>query len=257
MLSPEHITPYTDEQGLIRELVPLLGPLHWSKLQYHNFWHSYGEVLPAVLRLDELDPDSNPLDRRILIAASLGHEVLNHMPLFPGSGFRTKEERAIVVTRPLFESVGFKPVELGSIGARIEATNPLKKIVTIDDRKMRRGDLGNLDGPRLPCLAKTVSIFNEEIMLAEIYDEPIIDWRSFIIKQIPVLRVGVSPDLTIGREILYKGQGKYSRRANRNIDVFETERVQNPFQFVTTYGKRIAPYVPDYSEAKIIGQAAA
>lgn len=255
MLLPEAITADPTEQELVSRFSQALAPFYRPDLPHHNFLHPHDEVLPEVIQLADIDPACTTLERYILIAASLGHDALEHLPLSPA--FRTKEQRAGAITAVIARDIGFTAGEANATEELIESTNPQAACDTPSKVKLRRGDLKNVGGRRLPFLGTAVNVFYEKQMLAQEQGLEAPLWTPYMTTQRVLLRGMNVPDLSVGREQSRDGRGTFNRRADENIDTLWLPRVEDPWQFVTFYGSRLQPYVAGFSEERITGRAAA
>ncbi len=240
MLSAEEITPFPEEQERIEALRGKFEHHYDPELLYYNWGHPYEEVLPEVLRLDELSTGSSAPSRQRLqdIAFSLLHDVDKHMPLAPGDGFSTKEERSSQIAAEKLPDFGYDMLDIKVIRGMIEKTTPGTHCTNNQERKARRGDLTNVGSKqRVPFLAKTVAIFHDEITLCHRAGKESPTWETFVVEQRPILEDLLSDDLTIGPERSSRSNGSFNMRALRNARWLSKAVVRNPERFVRQYGK--------------------
>jgi len=250
MLSVEEITDVPGEQVLIERLDEGLRPLYRNGLPHHNYPHARDDVLPEVFRLDGLAPTSPVHGRFNLIAATLGHDAGSHLPPDPERP-ETKEERASRLIRPVLLDCNFSEGDLVEIDGLIGATGPGAACVTPDQVKLRRGDIANVGGPRLPFLATSVRLYQEAVILAAERGEPAPEWRSFLREQEAVLRSLLSQDLSLGDERVSKGVGPFNRAALRNVSWLSRGVMLNPVRFHSKYDHYLRPLVGDAALAVI------
>jgi hypothetical protein len=276
MLLAEQITPVLNEQRLIRALDPLLATLY-EPLPYHNYSHARDEVLVEALRLDDLDRDSRPARQRFeaeqeaerleLIVECLGHDALAHPKLGPDEDFPTKTHRTAARVAGLIRDnmpehgFTFSGTSIASIEQAIISNTPGQPITTMNELKLRRGDIANVGSHyRSIFLAKTVLIFYETVALNQRDGNGPPEWTSFLDRQHPLLSALIEPGLGIGSERLRNGKSPFDRRAERNISLLASKRaVRDPELFIPKYGHSLTALVPNFAEIApyIRGRAAA
>lgn len=244
MLATEELTDVPEEQTLIGELNEGLSGFYREDLPHHNYRHAHDEVLPEVLRLDELQPTTR-YGRLKLIAAALIHDAGSYLPLDPADGM-PKEQRSVELTKPLLRECGFRLRHINEIDDMVQSTGIGTSCWTPDEIKLRRADIANVAGKRMPFLATTVNIFYEEVLLADEYNYQLRPWSTYIIKQAGVLKELLSQDLSLGDERVSLGMGPFNRAAMKNVSLLLSKTtIRNPSGFVSKYGHLLRPFVAE------------
>jgi len=244
MLSVGEITPVPGEQVLIETLDQGLSQFYREGLPHHTYTHARDDILPEVVRLDGLQPNSSQQGRFNLIAATLGHDAGWHLPSDPEAA-ESKEERSVRLIRPVLEECGFKLLDLNEIDDLVRATAAGTLCMTPNQKKLRRGDIANVAGKRLPFLATTVNLFYEAKILADEYGNESPEWQTYVAAQDIILRSFLSQDLSLGSEPTIRGVGRFNREALRNVNRLSSGTVRNPFRFVGRYHNILKPFVAE------------
>lgn len=250
MLSVEEITPIPGEQLLINELGVRLRPFYRDDLPYHNYPHVHDDVLSDVLRLDDLEPVRPSHGRFNLIAAALGHDAGSYLPLNTESS-ETREERATRLIKPVLVECGFTLRDINEIDDMVQSTQVGTLCETPDQIKLRRADIVNVGGKRLPFLATSVKLHYEARILADEQDVEPPDWRTFIIEQEGILRSLLSQDLSLGDERISKGTGPFNRAAMKNVNWLSKKVIREPLMFHSKYDYYLRPLVGEAALAAI------
>lgn len=250
MLSVEEITSIPGEQVLIEQLDEGLRPFYRDDLPHHNYEHARDDVLPEVLRLDALQPVDPVHGRFNLIGATLGHDAGSHLPADPERP-ESKEERAIRLIRPVLKGCGFSARDISEMDGMVLATGTGVVCATPDQKKLRRGDIANVGGPRTLFLATSVNLFYEATILAgERGEEPPV-WPEFIAAQQAILMSLLSQDLSLGDERVSNGMGPFNRAAMKNVSWLSKGVVLDPARFHSKYDQYMRPQVDEAALAAI------
>lgn len=250
MLAVEEITPVPGEQTIIRELSEGLRPFYRDDLPHHNFAHVHDDVLTEVLRLNGLQPAGSEDEIFNLIAAALAHDAGGHLPLDPENP-ETIEERTTRLVRPVLVECGFTAPNIRETNGIILSTTPGMICETPSQKKLRRGDLANVKGKRLPFLATTVDIFHEKKILADEEGRESPLWTPYVRIQDKVLRSLLGQDLSLGSERLSNGIGPFNRATMKNVSWLSKAVVLNPDRFLSKYRAYLRPLVGDTALAAI------
>lgn len=242
MLSVEELTHVPGEQKIIEELDEGLSQFYRPDLPHHNYPHAHDDVLREVLRLDGLQPASLSHGRFDLIAAALGQDAGSHLPL-DSERNESREERTTRLIRPVLVEVGFRPADIEEIDGMVLSTQVGKLCVTPNQIKLRRGDIANVRGRRLPFIATTVNLFSEKKILAkESGDEPPA-WTPYIDVQQRILMSLLSQNLLLGDERLIRGVAPFNRDAMRNVSWLSKKMIRDPSLFHSKYDQYLRPLV--------------
>lgn len=250
MLLAEEVTSHPGEQKIIEDLDEGLRPFYRDDLPHHNYEHAHDEVLPEVLRLDELQPTDTRHGRFNLIAAALGHDAAVHLPVDPERQ-ETREERATRLIRPVLIEAGYLASDIAEINGMVLATGLGTICETPGQIKLRRADISNVGGKRLPFLATTVNIFHEKAMLANEQDGEAPAWRTYVPAQQRILTELLAQDLSLGNERISRGMGPFNRAALKNVSWMSKKVVRDPASFHHKYDQYLKPLVSGVALAAI------
>lgn len=258
MVAVEELTQLPEEQELIRAFDEVLPVLH-RDVNYHGYPHPRNQVLPEVLRLDDLGRKNTRqhAPRRVEIADALTHDIRAAWPLDPNEPYATKEERSAEEVRPILADLDYTPRQIDMARRDIPAATEAGRLCTNERQiKLRRGDLVTVPARRAVFLSASVNIFLEHIFTELDQGHTPLSWPAFVRKQQGILLKLLGQDLTLAYERRTAQDGAFNRAAMRNVNWLSSEAVLNPFHFAKTYGRSVLSAIPGISVREFIDRAA-
>lgn len=206
-------------------------------LPYHNWLHAR-EVLWATMRLADLCEEHDiPLNRRILISASLFHDFdyyKDHKA--EGDNFETKEELSATIYKERMPKYGMSEEEVVVGAGTIIATTAGAEITNIYDVIMVRADLENIAGNYIEDYLRKGRLYHDELEQINKIKIPMV---AFVIESMNKLSMYLSNNLNLPFEDPRNRQTVFKSQAIRNIrqDVRETALAegQRVIEFIRTH----------------------
>lgn len=187
----------------------------YGALPYHNFRHAK-EVLWASMELAAVcEANNQPLNRRILVAASLFHDSQYHLST---GEHASKEAHSVAYMREQARNIALTESEIAATGQAIMATKFGVTPKSREDVALVRADMQNVSGNYISSFrAKTNMLWEEALLLNEGASPP--NHVEFIRTSIHVISTYLSNDLSLGEFDDFS----WLRRARLNLEQLAVE----------------------------------